>query len=249
MVDYTPQHNLFGIYIIRNVITGDVYIGSTTQSFKLRWQAHIRELRRNVHDNQRLQRAWLKYGADAFVFDTLEIVDDANSVIGREQYHLDQYFGKNCYNLNPNAENSMGRVTSDETKAKLSAISKGKPKSAETRRRMSEGSKRKPYATEETRLKRRLLKLGKTMPKEQREKIAATMTGQKRPESGPKIARAQMGNERSAKPYPALISPDGTLYPAGNNRHKFCRTHGLDSSCLTKIIKGKYTSHKGWRLA
>ena len=40
-----------GVYAIRNLINGKVYIGSTITSFKERWANHKRKLKNNKHGN------------------------------------------------------------------------------------------------------------------------------------------------------------------------------------------------------
>lgn len=50
--------------------------------------------------------------------------------------------------------------------------------------------------------------------------------------------------------YPQIISPDGKKYTI-TNAAEFARQHGLDSSCLVKVLKRvpSYQSHRGWKLA
>lgn len=60
-----------GVYQIRNIGNNDLYVGSTTISFKSRWSGHRRLLRSNKHHSIHLQRAWNKYGEESFVFEVL----------------------------------------------------------------------------------------------------------------------------------------------------------------------------------
>jgi group I intron endonuclease len=62
---------MIGIYLIRNVLTDKVYIGSS-KNYDVRIREHISKLRRNVHSNKRLQNSWNKYGKKFFKFDFLE---------------------------------------------------------------------------------------------------------------------------------------------------------------------------------
>lgn len=55
-----------GLYKIVNTATGQCYVGQS-QKMKKRLKEHFRLLRLNKHSNQHLQRAYNKYGADAFV--------------------------------------------------------------------------------------------------------------------------------------------------------------------------------------
>lgn len=49
--------------------------------------------------------------------------------------------------------------------------------------------------------------------------------------------------------YPPILSPDGKEYIVTHVAN-FAREHGLDASCLAKVLKRtpKYNSHKGWKL-
>jgi group I intron endonuclease len=77
-----------GVYCIRHIENGRLYIGSTTQSFQTRWSVHKCNLEANKHHSVHLQRAWTKYGSKSFVFEVLEECDPALCLV-REQYFLD----------------------------------------------------------------------------------------------------------------------------------------------------------------
>lgn len=57
-----------GIYILRCVVNGRRYIGSSSVSVRERYKCHIRKLSRNTHSNYRLQKDFNLYGAKAFNF-------------------------------------------------------------------------------------------------------------------------------------------------------------------------------------
>lgn len=61
-----------GIYKITCIVTQKSYIGQST-SIKRRWATHKRELKNNAHYNQKLQRAYNKYGANNFIYEILEL--------------------------------------------------------------------------------------------------------------------------------------------------------------------------------
>lgn len=60
-----------GIYYIRNIITGQLYIGQTSRLDE-RESEHFSKLRRNCHFNNHLQNSYNKYGEDAFEFKIIE---------------------------------------------------------------------------------------------------------------------------------------------------------------------------------
>ena len=164
--------NNCGVYQITNKITGDFYIGSSS-NIQARRRKHRWELRNGVHGNEHLQRAWNKYGEDAFVFETILLCDPENKLY-YEQVLLDGM--KPIYNIAKDAVTSMqglqrsdgtkrkigdaqrgelhwnfGKHTPDETRAKISESLKGelnpnfgKCFSDETRCKLSESRKGKP---------------------------------------------------------------------------------------------------------
>ena len=56
---------------------------------KLRWRQHKTDLNNNRHHSIYLQRSWNKYGANAFYLLILEIVQDEEKLLEREQMHMD----------------------------------------------------------------------------------------------------------------------------------------------------------------
>lgn len=63
-----------GIYSIRHLASGRVYVGSAVD-IAARWRVHLCDLRAGKHANGRLQNAWSKYGAAAFEWVVLELVE------------------------------------------------------------------------------------------------------------------------------------------------------------------------------
>lgn len=127
-----------GVYKIINSITGDFYIGSSN-NIDSRVYQHRYELSKNKHGNQHFQRAWKKYGEQAFVFKTILLCDPENKLY-YEQVCIDTL--KPAYNIAKNARAPMQGVTmSKETRKKLSIAHRGKIMSEESRKKMSETQK------------------------------------------------------------------------------------------------------------
>src|SRR5215216_6770850 len=76
-----------GIYQIRCIPTGKIYVGSAV-NLRKRQRDHINSLRRGNHENTYLQRAWNKYGEANFDFTILEFVD-ASDLLYTEQVWID----------------------------------------------------------------------------------------------------------------------------------------------------------------
>ena len=66
-----------GVYQIRCVPTGKIYVGSAV-NLRKRWDQHRRSLRRGEHGNYRLQSAWDDFGEVNFAFEILEFVPVSN---------------------------------------------------------------------------------------------------------------------------------------------------------------------------
>ncbi len=108
-VDYTSMElKQTGIYAIENNINNNLYIGSTTDSFRNRFEEHIRRLRLKIHFNSHLQNAYDKYGEDNFKFKILEVVNNKNNMLQVEQKYIDLYGKKQLYNICYIAGNTLG---------------------------------------------------------------------------------------------------------------------------------------------
>jgi group I intron endonuclease len=85
------------LYAIKHVVSGKAYVGSTVNR-KERHQTHLRMLRRGVHHCEHLQRAWSKYGEQAFVFLTIGKCETIKELREVEQAFLECFFGDTLYN-------------------------------------------------------------------------------------------------------------------------------------------------------
>jgi group I intron endonuclease len=99
MLNNLKDLDKIGVYEIVCTESNKRYIGSTTQSFKKRLNHHICMLRNNKHKNSHLQRSYNKHGEDKFKINILEIVEDKEQVLNREQIYLDNT--DNLFNINP----------------------------------------------------------------------------------------------------------------------------------------------------
>jgi group I intron endonuclease len=183
-----------GIYWIRNLVNGKVYIGSSID-IKNRWSEHRGDLQKNNHCNDYLQKSWNKYGEQSFIFEMVEKVErDKEKIINREQYYLDLYksYEKDVgYNICSVAYSCLGIKCSEETKRKIGEANKGKlvgknspffgiPRSEEIRKKMSESQKGRKH-TKESKEKMSKARLGKKYApcsEERKEKIGKANSGE-----------------------------------------------------------------------
>lgn len=179
-----------GIYFIQNLITENVYVGSSVDVYR-RMKAHKIQLQNNRHGNIKLQRAFNKHGEENFQFFCIEKVTDLESLISREQYWID--YMKSCkegYNCRPKAESNRGRIVSEETRKKLSKVNKGKAISEETRKKISKFHKGRIHSIVQNK-KISEAKKGHKVSEETRKKISDKLKGRPVPkevlERRPKI--------------------------------------------------------------
>ena len=147
-----------GIYQITNQTNGKRYIGSAV-NIRKRWTNHLFALRHQQHPNRHLQAAFDKYGETAFVFSTLEHIENALQLIPREQYFLDML--KPEYNISPTARSALGVRRSPETRKKMS----------------------KAWSLEKRQAKSGKLR-GTPLSEEHRQKISKAMSGARHPNFG-----------------------------------------------------------------
>lgn len=186
-----------GVYQIRNTVNDKKYVGGAV-NLRRRIHLHLYQLKRGIHHSQKLQRAWLKYGADAFVFEVLELVDNIVDVVAREQVALDRersYERDVGYNICRKGRSRLGVKASAETRAKMSAALKGRkmpPEAVEAMRQRQLGSKHTP----ETKAKIAASSRGRRHTEKTKKKIGDAHRGKEISEE----ARARMSAAHKGNP-------------------------------------------------
>jgi group I intron endonuclease len=85
MVSAMTEKCRAGVYAIRNIVTGQVYVGASIQ-VGWRWREH----QWGHRCSYALNKSWIEYGDDAIRFEVLEYVEDISNLKGREQYWIDE---------------------------------------------------------------------------------------------------------------------------------------------------------------
>jgi group I intron endonuclease len=184
-----------GIYKITCLVSKRIYIGSANNLYD-RKRSHFNALRRNEHGNPYLQRAWNKYGEQAFTFEVLELVLPI-SLTAREQYWLNKLkpFGRKGFNILLEAGSRQGMKNSPEHNEKIRQANLGKkqtPEHIEKNRLARLGKKLPPERTK----KNRLANLGRKQTSEHVEKRIAPLRGRKQtPEAIEKNRQGHVGKK------------------------------------------------------
>jgi group I intron endonuclease len=123
------------IYTIRNLVTGDIYVGQTSDRSR-RFSRHRCSLRDGTHHNRFLQRSYRKYGAAAFVYEAVEKDLTEEQANAREAALIVDLRrdGRTVFNLREGGQNGSLR---EETKVRIGKANTGKKRSELTRRRIS----------------------------------------------------------------------------------------------------------------
>lgn len=169
-----------GIYCIENIETGKKYIGQSVD-IENRWNLHKQQLKGNRHYNKYLQRAWNKYGENAFTFSVLEKCEE-KQLDEKERYYISLYKAfSEGYNLTEGGEGTRGYKHTDEYKNHMRYIFTGRTFSEETLLRMSNARKGKTQTITPKYIegrKRAAEKLkGKSFSEEHRKKLSESHKG------------------------------------------------------------------------
>lgn len=105
--EYKETPTPMGVYQIKNLENGKIFIGSHT-NIPGKINSNRFQLMHGSHISKELLHDWQQYGADAFTFDTLELVDPEKvpkdewprAVSDLEEKWLDRLrpYGENGYN-------------------------------------------------------------------------------------------------------------------------------------------------------
>lgn len=106
-----------GIYLIENVINNKKYVGQSL-NVAYRISKHKCCLRKNTHENQYLQRSFVKYGEENFQFTILEYCE-VEMLDEREVFYINFFDSMNFEKgFNLESGGNLGKIVSESTREK-----------------------------------------------------------------------------------------------------------------------------------
>ena len=246
-----------GVYKIVNRITSKYYIGSAVNmSFNKsgRWYRHKRELIANRHHNPHLQRAWNKYGEDAFEFIILEEINkNENESTFQfsqrlrktyEQKWLDIAYTEkeNVYNNNFLA---TGGMFTEDVLEKMRQSHIGKKQSQETiNKRIAKLTGQKH--SKESNRNISIAKKGKVIISEKQRQLSR-IYNQTHPSNSKGKTWSHSIDKLKDKTIYTFINITTSQTFTGNRRD-FIKMYHLSPGNIHNLIKGNRKSVKGWKL-
>lgn len=259
----------YTVYLRTNKVNGKQYVGQTNDWKRREYNWYNTNW---SYAGRLINNARNKYGADNFettILKECETIDDANKW---EMYYIKELntkypFG---YNLTDGGEGSIGCVVSDETRRKLSELTKGENNpfygkhhseetieklknrviSDETRRKLSEAAKGRQspnkgkHLTEETKKKLSESRLGKHFPK-----LSEVMKGRTPWNTGKhwnEDTKTKIMKTKGKKVYQYTL--DGELVKVWNST-KECGRNGFCQTRVAACCRGEYgcKTYKGYK--
>lgn len=210
-----------GIYQIRCIPTGKIYVGSAV-NMRARWFRHRWALRRGIHGNAYLQAAWDKYGEDGFEFCVVEFVEKSK-LLSAEQAWLDS---TRCtdrsvgFNISPTA-GSTGDLFAKVWEGFID-----------------------PDGNEVTITN--LHEFCRTHDLDQ-PSIIRLAQGKSKLKSYKGWTHKNSVRKRAyIKTYDGFVDPEGHAVGPITNLAAFCREWGLEKTHMVAVAHGRLISHHGW---
>jgi group I intron endonuclease len=151
-----------GIYAIRCTADGRVYVGQSRRILG-RWQNHLKELREG-RGLPKIQKAWDKYGPDAFSFEVLETVTIPGDLQTREQHYIDTLDAvRSGLNTLTTAGSFKGYTPDEDARKKIGDAARNRPPEVRARMRAAKLGKKRGPQSPETRAKISISQKGKPM--------------------------------------------------------------------------------------
>lgn len=220
-----------GVYRIRNLVNGKLYVGSASKEFYGRLMGHLSLLRLEKHHSRPLQHSWNKHGEDCFAFEVVEVCDP-RFCVDFEQVYIDFYksadreFG---YNICPRAGSKRGCRLSPDHIEMMREASRGRKHTQEAKNKIGAAHLGMRH-TDEAKAKVSRANKGRKMPPHMSELTRARFSGvPKSAEHRAKIGAAHRGRKKD----PAFMAEITSRAAVANTGKKATESH------IAAAIQGK----------
>ncbi len=180
------------VYLVTNTINGKRYIGVTSKRLAVRLSEHFSGAFTNVHSGH-FYRAIRKYGREVFVITELMKCSSKEQALADEVRMIFELNPE--YNSTKGGDGQLGRVVSQEFRAKMSAIHKGNTYNVGKKRSEETKLKLKGLATSNE-AKLRWKKFSNLGPKASSKRVICLDDGRIYPSAS--AAAAELGLAKSA---------------------------------------------------
>jgi len=219
-----------GIYAIRHIPSGRIYIGSGcgVNGIRARFYSHRKTLEAGRHKNKILQNFYDKYGAATFEFVVVGLCERAKArALETEAIRGVGSIHPRGFNINPEGIEKWGQRLSDSTKKHLARINQ-KPFRLQFGEKVFEGENLTQFCRE------RGLHQGA---------MTQVNLGKKHQFKGWTRAGERVRHS-------LVIGPDNMLHEIPHHRMaEFARKHGIRPGSFTQLCGGRLRYLKGWRSA
>lgn len=254
-IDYAKKTGVYGIV---NLINWKMYVGSTSSSFANRFRNHLLELRKGDHHSSHLQRAWNKYGSDAFFFHPIQECCPSDC-ISVEQTFIDLYRPE--YNISPLARSAKGVVHTERSRRRMSeglrkARAAETPARREERRQIVIAAMNTPSAKEARRIAlnqpeslaarsrgMQALWANEEFKKEQILRMRAAAKTPEARENKSKSVQLRMRSESSLTP--SIVFDIMCRIANGEMGSVLAREYGVGQTTISRIKRGDHWSLSG----
>jgi group I intron endonuclease len=243
MEAFMSVYKIACVYQITNIITGERYVGSSTNYARRRTQ-HRHDWKAHRLTNPNLQKAHDLYGKNALQFSIIELCPNhIETLRTKEEQWIKKLQPEYNISLNPTHPTLEAYVHNKDAHKKISETIK--KQWADGKYDHKKGMHYKWKAGHNPRK-------GVKLTEEQKQHLSEINSGENNPNYG--LHRSEetkmkqsLGHTKPNK-YPGAISPDGTIYTPINNMSAFCREHDLTVSQMIALMHHRVKSHKGWTL-
>lgn len=216
----TPRRS--GVYQIRCIVTGQIYIGSAV-NISARWAQHQRSLRQGSHVNRYLQQTWIRCGEENFEFTVVEYVSRP-FLLRAEQLWIDKT-----------------RCADREIGFNIAFIAGSPPPGL--RAQVWEGFI-DPDGNEVTITnlhdfcRKNGLHIGSMQELASGNSRMRSCRGW--------MHKNSLHKRKHIRTFEGFIDPQGRSVGPITNLYAFCREHGLDDTSMYDVANGKSLSYRGW---